>query len=395
MMSTINRTVSPLLLFAWTTATMSLALSAEGKIEYHFDFSGKKSGPGILSVAPDTVYGRNSPFGYDLNTVRKEGMPFFFSVDVPEGNYRVRVVLGNENAESTTTVKAEARRLMLLNVKNDKGKFSEHFFTVNVRNAEIEGAQPVNLKARELGSLTWDGKLTLEFSGDNPSVSEIEITAVDDLPVIFLAGDSTVVDQTREPWCGWGQALPRLLTPDVVVANHAESGLTAGSFIGSGRLSKIMSQIKAGDYLLIQFGHNDQKETGAGRGPHANYKDNLKVFLDKAGEKGAIPVLVTPPHRRRFDGNGKAVNSHGDYPHAMRQLAREENVALVDLHQSSATLLEAWGDEKSKCAFVHYPKGTFPGQESDLADNSHFNFYGGDQLAKSVVRGMIDIRACA
>ena len=359
-------------------------------VKYHFDFSGKKPRDGVLTVTSFTIYGKDSTFGYDLNTVQKDGKPFFFSVDVPEGNYLVRVVLGNDQTESITTVKAESRRLMLLNIKNKRGEYSERFFTVNIRNTKVNKTESVRINQREIGKLIWDDKLTLEFNGTDPSVSEIEIVQNNEFPVIFLAGDSTVVDEGNEPWCGWGQAFTSFLSPEIVVANHAESGLSADSFVAQKRLNKIFTQMKPGDYLFIQFGHNDQKQQGEGKGPYTSYKTNLKYLVDKAREKGATPVLVTPMHRRRFDDHGKVVNTHGDYPNAVRQLAEEEKVLLIDLHKMSETLYEAMGVENSKRAFVHYPKGTFPGQDTDLADNTHFNFYGGYQIAKCVLKGMID-----
>jgi lysophospholipase L1-like esterase len=151
-----------------------------------------------------------------------------------------------------------------------------------------------------------------------------------------------------------------------------------------------LTKIKAGDYLFIEFGHNDQKEKGEGKGPYTSYKTNLKTLVTQTRDRGGIPVLVTPIHRRRFDNNGKIINTHGEYPDAVRQLAEEENVALIDLHKMSGTLYEAMGEEQSKRAFVHYPKGTFPGQNADLADNTHFNFYGGYEIAKCILRGIID-----
>ena len=359
-------------------------------VKYRFDFSGKKPQDGVLVVTSSTIYGKNSTFGYDLNTVQKDGKPFFFSVDVPEGNYLMRVVLGNDQAESSTTVKAESRRLMLMNVKNKSGEYSEHLFTVNIRNTKISETESVRINQREIGKLIWDNKLTLEFNGINPSVSEIEIVQNNDLPVIFLAGDSTMVDEGNEPWCGWGQAFTGFFSPEIVVANHAESGLSADSFVAQKRLNKIFTQMKTGDYLFIQFGHNDQKQQGAGKGPYASYKTNLKYLVDKTREKGGIPVLVTSMHRRRFDNNGKVIDTHGEHPEAVRQLAEEEKVSLIDLHKMSETFYEAMGVENSKRAFVHYPKGTFPGQNTDLADNTHFNFYGGYQIAKCVLKGIVD-----
>jgi len=356
---------------------------------YKFDLTSGKS-KGYIPVGNHTIYGENTDYGYDLNTTQGDGQPFFFSANVPEGNYKVKVVLGNQNEESYTTVKAESRRLMLENISVPKGKTVTRSFIVNIRNTKIGSSDSVRIKPREVGKLIWDDKLTLEFNGKNPSVQKIEIEKTDHIPTVFLAGNSTVVDEAHEPWCGWGQMFPRFFKPEIAVANYAESGEAANTFVASKRFAKLYSEMKAGDYLFIEFGHNDQKQKGEGKGPYTSYTDDLRYLVDKTKEKGAIPVLVTSMHRRSFDENGKVVNTHGDYPDAVRRLAREENVYLIDLNEMSAVLYEAWGVEGSKRAFVHYPAGTFPHQDKPLADNTHFNPYGGYQIAKCILKGIID-----
>jgi len=361
---------------------------AFGQTSYKFDFVGSEKG--YLHVTDKTLYGEKSAYGYDLNTLQKDGKPFFFSVNVPEGNYRVKVVLGNNDEDSRTTVKSESRRLMLENIPVHKGKSLEQTFIVNARNHFIGDNDSVKIKLREIGKLIWDNKLTLEFNGVNPSVSKIEIKQVNDIPTVFLAGNSTVVDEANEPWCGWGQMFPRFFKPEIAVANYAESGEAANTFVSSKRFAKLLTKMKKGDYLFIEFGHNDQKQKGKGKGPYTSYKSDLKYLVDEARKKGATPVLVTSMHRRFFDDSGKVKNTHGDYPDAVRQLAKEENVYLVDLNNMSATLYEAWGEEGSKRAFVHFPAGTFPDQKEALADNTHFNPYGGYQIAKCILKGIID-----
>ena len=150
--------------------------------------------------------------------------------------------------------------------------------------------------------------------------------------------------------------------------------------------------MKRGDYLFIEFGHNDQKQKGDGIGPFRNYKHDLKFFISEVRKKGGIPVLVTSMHRRSFDSTGHIVNTLGDYPEAVRQTAKEENVALIDLNAMSKILYEAWGPEKSIKAFVHYPANTFPGQQTELKDNTHFNTYGAWQIAKCIMNGIQDAK---
>jgi lysophospholipase L1-like esterase len=258
---------------------------------------------------------------------------------------------------------------------------------VDVRTPKINATEQIRLKERELKYLNWDNKLTLEFNGDYPCVSEIEIREAD-LPTIFLAGNSTVTDQENEPWASWGQMFPCFLKPEAVVANYAESGESLRSFRGEKRLQKLLSMMKSGDYLFIEFAHNDQKQGGSHVEAFTTYKDELKFFIDGARKKGGKPVLVTSMHRRRFDDNGQIINTLENYPEAMRQTAIEENVPLIDLNAMSKQLYEALGPENSKKAFVHYPANTYPGQVKALADDTHFNPYGAYELAKCIAESI-------
>jgi lysophospholipase L1-like esterase len=148
--------------------------------------------------------------------------------------------------------------------------------------------------------------------------------------------------------------------------------------------------MKAGDYLFIEFGHNDQKQKGEGVGPFTTYKKSLQFFISEVKKKGGIPVLVTSMHRRNFDSTGHIVNTLGDYPEAVRKTAKEENVALIDLNAMSKTLYEAWGEVNSVKAFVHYPANTFPNQKEALKDNTHFNTYGAYEIARCIVQSIKD-----
>jgi lysophospholipase L1-like esterase len=316
--------------------------------------------------------------------------PFFFLVDLPEGNYNVKVVMGDLQGESITTIKAESRRLMIEKLQTSYGQIVTKMFTTNVRYSSINSGDEVRLKSREIGHPNWDHQLSIEFSNEHPCICGIEIEKAENVITVYLAGNSTVTDQKTEPWAAWGQMLPAFFKPGVIsVANHAESGEALKSFMAEKRLDKIMSTIQPGDYLFIQFGHNDQKkESSAYLDPFTGYKDYLKHYIGEARDHGAFPVLITSMHRRTFDSEGKIQNSHGDYPEAMRQVAKEENVPLIDLNSMSKILYEALGPENSKKAFVHYPAGSFPGQDQELKDDSHHSSYGAYELAKCVVEGM-------
>jgi lysophospholipase L1-like esterase len=373
-----------------------------------FNFGYEKQSGNIIGVSSDQIYNKGDGFGFDLwsnpkviNTSNNEGLkksalasdrPFYFSVKLPEGNYEVTVWTGNPDDMSVTTVKAESRRLMVERSMAESGDVKEHTFIVNVRTPQITGTDSVILKKREYDALNWDDKLTLEFNGDNPSVYGVRIKpAKSDITTIFLAGNSTVVDQEFEPYAAWGQMITRFFDKDIVVANYAFSGATLASFKGLKRLDKVMSLMKPGDYVFIEFGHNDQKRKGEGIGPWQSFSDYLREFVSLAREKGGKPILVTPMQRRYFNEQGHIVSTHGDYPAAVRKVAETEKVPLIDLNAMSKILYEVWGPEESRKAFVHYPANTFAGQDKKLEDNTHFNNYGAYQIALCLIKGIRDL----
>ena len=320
----------------------------------------------------------------------KSNAPFTRNIEVPDGNYKVTIVLGSKKKAGNTVVRAENRRLMVDEVATKKGQFKTVEFVVNKRTPEIEKGKRVKVKDREKNYNTWDNAINLEFTGAAPAVKEVKIERDTTATTIFLCGNSTVVDQPYEPWASWGQMIPRWFGPEVSISNNAESGLTAGSFLGSYRLDKILTMMKKGDYVICEFGHNDQKEKMAGAGAWYNFSYNLKVFIDKVRAKGGNIIFVTPTQRRRFDDatHSKILETHGDYPDAMRAMAKREGVPVIELHDMTRTFFEALGYENSKKALVHYPANTFPGQDKPLADNTHFNPYGAYEIAKMVVMGM-------
>jgi lysophospholipase L1-like esterase len=360
------------------------ARAAAGPFPMRYGFGSGKPIPGYTRVDATTTFSDDRGYGFE------PGRPTLFSVAVPEGNYDVTITFGGAAAGTDTTVKAESRRLMIERVVTPPGGAITRTFTVNVRNSRLGDGGRVGVKGGEADALHWDDKLTLEFLGPRPGVAVVEIVpAADDVVTVFIAGDSTVTDQANEPWAGWGQMLPRFFQRGVAVANHAHSGESLRSFRTERRLDKILSQIKPGDYLFIQFGHNDQKpDRPTYVDPWTAYPQELVRYATAARDRGATPVFVTSMHRRTFDDAGKIRNSHGDYPEAMRQAAREHGVPLIDLHAMSETFYEALGPETSKKAFVHYPAGTFPGQDQPLKDNSHFSAYGAYELARCVVEGI-------
>ncbi len=384
---------------------MSSAARAQ-KTDFKFEFgSGTKVKDGYTAITPASAYSKEAGYGFEPGSTAQvvdnggkdpfkasnltSDKPFYFSVDVPEGNYKVTVTLGDAKQAAITTVRAESRRLMLEKVETKPGELVTKTFIVNIRKPQITGGTKVGLKDRELNKLDWDDKLTLEFNNTHPAVAAVEIAKTDDQITVYLAGNSTVVDQDDEPWASWGQMIPRFFKPGVAISDQAESGLTLGSFLGSRRLDKVMSTIKAGDYLFIEFGHNDQKEKGPNDGPYKSYTERFKTFIEKAKSVNAIPVIVTSTSRRAFNDSGKVVNSLGEYPAAARKVAAEMGVAMIDVNAMTADFYNALGKENSTKAFVHYPPNTWPGQGNKaMADNTHFNSYGAYEIAKCVIEGI-------
>ena len=328
----------------------------------------------LCACGPEAVYSQK----FDT----RDQQPFEISVPVPDGNYLVTVTLGDRERDAQTTVKAESRRLCLMQEPTAKGQHKTVSFLVNKRDFHIDAERDVRLKFRENNKLDWDDFLTLEILG-TPAVSKIVITpASKDVVTVFLCGDSTVVDQDNEPWASWGQMFPFFLDTKVAVANYGESGERTDSFIGAGRLDKILTQVRPGDYVFVEFGHNDMKLTGPDKNGFGFFADQLNIFIDRIREHEAIPVLVTPTHRRNFDEEGHIIETHLDYPDGMRHVAATREAMLIDLHDMSAEFYESLGPEGSKRAFVHYPEGAYRGIFGAVADNTHFNPFGAFELAR-------------
>lgn len=339
------------------------------------------------------AYSAENGQGYDIVAApkAKSNAPFFYSVKVADGNYKVTVVLGSKKKAGKTVVRAENRRLMLDEVSTKKGELKTYSFIVNKRSPYITDKMNVKIKPREKDYFTWDEKLTLEFTGAAPAVKSIKVEpAPAETTTVFLCGNSTVVDQFTEPYASWGQMVTRWFGPEVAISNHAESGLTAGSFLASNRLDKVLAMMKKGDYVICEFGHNDQKEKSAGSGAWYNFSYNLKKFIDEVRKKGGNIIFVTPTQRRRFDEatHSKIQETHGDYPDAMRAVAKRESVPVIELHDMTRTFFETLGYENCKKSLVHYPANTYPNQPKALEDNTHFNPYGAYQIAQCVIEGM-------
>jgi lysophospholipase L1-like esterase len=338
-----------------------------------FHFGNARVQRGWTLVSATNLYSSGTGFGFEPgasvaveNNSIASDKPFYFSVKVPEGNYKVTVVLGGEE-ESTITVKAELRRLMLEKIHTQAGKTETRSFIVNVRTPDIFGTNHVHLKPRESSNeiWAWDDKMTLEFNGSHPALRSLEIEPVK-APTVFLIGDSTVCDQPAEPWNSWGQMLPRFFKPKIAIANHAESGETVADSLRAQRFEKVFSLMKKGDYLFVQFGHNDMKN-------HATnaleiYRSDLRKVVARTRKLGGTPVLVTSMERKA----GVEHDTLAGYPQAVRDVAAEEHCALIDLNAMSRIFYKALGADLDKA----------------FQDGTHHNNYGSYELAKCIVSGI-------
>ncbi len=353
------------------------ALSLSGR-EQHFVFALENG------MAADAPSARGTAGAEEGLPWRGGDGPGFFFVDLPPGNYRVAARLGHPQRASRTTLKCELRRLVVEEVALAAGEDQVVSFSVNVRTPEIPAgkgieAGKVRLKApRETTdeAWSWDARLTLEVCGEEAAVRELWVEPAA-IPTLFLLGDSTVADQSKEPYASWGQMLPRFFTEGVAVANHAESGETYRDAFARRRIDKILSSIQPGDTFLVQFGHNDQKQLAKGQGaPFTTFAAEVRRCAEEARARGARVVLVTSMERRAFSADGSVVPSLADYAEAVRQVGKELGLPVIDLNQLSRpfyTALEALGPDRSALAFA-------PG------DKTHHNNYGAYQLARLVAQ---------
>lgn len=302
---------------------------------------------------------------------------------LPEGRYLVRVDTLGGSGEMR--VSAEARRAVCPPLR--LGRETQTSFTVWRLSDRLAEGEAITLTGREEGILTYDDLLTLRIEWpDTDELERLRLTITPDDepgPSVFLAGDSTVTDQPGAPWSSWGAMIPMHFDATVGVANLASSGRALRSFRAEHRLNKLLELVRGGDYVFLQFGHNDQKEKGEGIGPYLSYTEDLNEYITRVQERGATPVLVTPVVRRRFDKDGNWYDTLGDYADAVRKVAASRGVPLIDLHARSRALVESLGPEGSIPVYVHRDANP-PLWAEPIRDDTHFSTYGGALLAASV-----------
>ncbi len=213
---------------------------------------------------------------------------------------------------------------------------------------------------------------------------------------VFMIGDSTMANKNTydAPETGWGQVFQELFTQSVEIQNHAKNGRSTKSFRDLGHWAVVEKQLQPGDYVIIQFGHNDQKENDPARYAPAqtDYRANLKRYVSEVQAKGAFPILCTPVNRRKFNEEGNFIDQHADYPNVVRQIATELSLPLIDMHKKSLTVLEELGVEDSKDLFMHVMPGVYAKFPEGLTDNTHFTPYGARVMAKLAAEELMELK---
>lgn len=208
---------------------------------------------------------------------------------------------------------------------------------------------------------------------------------------VFLAGDSTMSNKepSAYPETGWGMPFAYFWDSTVQVINRAKNGRSTKTFRSEGLWQAILNELRAGDYVLIQFGHNDESVEKQERyAPPDTFRYNLQRFVQEVRQRGGLPVLITPVTRRRFDANGIALETHVPYSNLVREVAAQQQVPLLDLDARSRELLQQLGPETSRLLFLHLQPGEHPNYPEGKTDNTHFNELGARLMAQLVLQEM-------
>ncbi|MCR5414429.1 MAG: hypothetical protein K6F50_06855 [Kiritimatiellae bacterium] len=285
------------------------------------------------------------------------------------GNYDVKVTFGGDSA-STNWVKFAGRRLLFDNVVTRPGERRVEEATVRVPGPYVTAKSRAN----------DNRELKVEVFTTSPNPPQVEFAPSHDSPTLYLMGDSTTTDQRFEPWGSWGQIAPAFFRKGLAVSNFARSGLAMCTAESEGRVERLLEHLRAGDFVLIQFGHNDQKRKG--EEPENGYARRLGEWTGLIEAKGAKVVVATPIERRRFKGGVQQPRTLADYSSAARAFASSRNLPLVDMNEKSYAMMGAAGEEGSTRFQCWYAEGEYPGADRTINDNTHHSVYGAYEMAR-------------
>ena len=369
-------------IFPVIAAIAFLCATARAQPPTKFDFGTGTAAPGYTKVTPTTTYSTALGYGFEGGTVTAvsrggsdvlrgdycTGTAFNFSVTLPQGYYLVTLYLGDISGTSTTSVYGEQRRMFIDRLTTPSGQVVTRTFTI-ARRAYQNAIVTITRTLQESTYVDFDDKLTLDFSGAKPCVCGVEIVPIDTAITVFLCGNSTLVNQPSEPYGEWGQFFTKFFTSKVCIDNEAQSGETAHNFILEHRLDMIMSLIKPGDYVFMEFGTNDGKTDTA----TAAFLPSINKMIDSTIAKQATPVVVTPA--ARVNDVDSTVSIYG-IPDTIRKNAKSINAKIIDLNSMTLTLKKAIGANAS----AMYVSG----------DPTHFCDFGGFELARCMAKGILD-----
>lgn len=297
--------------------------------------------------------------------------PLEIKIPVPNGNYEVCVSI-KAHEDTVFSILSQSRRFMAQDIEIKSDCEKDIIFNINVCDVHKHGCDYYAVKNADIYILC-DGNITA-----TAAVSPVEI------PTVYIAGDSTVTDQPAEypynpksTFCGWGQMFPQFLKTGIAVSNHAQSGSTTADFMAS-NWTAFRDKIKAGDYMIIEFGHNDQKVESLSA--YGGYADNLRYYINYVRERGATPILCSPINRIIFQEDGTLLNLLGEYRNAVKSVAEEMNVPFIDLWSRTTQYFETAGPVKSWNFF--WGNGT-------NRDYTHTNDIGGNVIARFVAQEMV------
>lgn len=392
------------ILFGGMPGITKAVKAAEETPVFKFDFGGGAVKEGYTQVKSTTSYSEELKYGFtDVSKVTSNNTGdadalkgdylisngTTFNVDLQPGDYKVNVIFGDTAAATTVDVGVERKfgkdyngkdtyllnMMKLTNAKASAGEFLEKSFTISL----------------------VDNQLNLDFVGEAAKINGLEIyklppRTAGNIPTVYIASDSTVqtYDPYYKPQAGWGQMLERYFTDNVKIDNRAIGGRSSRSFVSEGRLDAILSEIKHGDYLFVQWGHNDATYSRPERYvSEEDFPTYIKMYIDGARQRGANPVLITPVSRRSYNSEKGEFNiSFPGYRQKMMDMAKSEKVSLIDLGLKSKEFLDTLGSEGSKSIFLHVPAGVYGAFPSGSTDDTHFQEFGAIQMARLVSEGV-------
>jgi lysophospholipase L1-like esterase len=372
---------------ALLVGVMALAVNLNAAVPTQFDFGTGTAAAGYTKVTPATAFSTALGYGFQPSTsaitaVSRGGTDllrgdyctsvdsFSFSLALPLGNYTATVYLGDLNGTSTTSVYGEQRRLFLDRISTASGQIVAKTFTINRRDYK-NGTVTISRTTREDTYADFDNVLNFTFAGSKMAVCGIDVVSADPSVItVFICGNSTSVDQPAEPFCSWPQMITRMFNSKVAIADYAESGLTASSFLGQHRLDMIGTVIKAGDYVLAEFGHNDQKNAT----DVANYCSNLTQYSTFATSHNATPIFVTPTARKTENDSTTSV---GGMAQKARDCAGTDKVKVIELNAGVIALHKSLGTANVSALYA------------TSSEDTHFSDYGSFELARVVAKEIV------